>query len=131
VRRGLEPRAPTDAAAREQSDVLGAEKPGRSLGRIARVGVLREEHDEAALELGVQRGKDERERRLGDASARPAAVSGLDRELAARLAELAEECLKPLVCSEFFSKRVQHRPVHDERRNRQVPGCEWYAASGP
>jgi hypothetical protein len=40
--------------------------------------------------------------------------------------ELLEEGLKPLVCSEFLRKGMQYRSVHDECRNRQVPGAEWY-----
>ena len=48
MRRRLEPGAPVHAAARQQRDALLAEEPARSLGRVAGVGVLGQQHDERA-----------------------------------------------------------------------------------
>ena len=44
VRRRLEAGAPTDAAAREQRNAVGADEPAGRLARVARVGVLGQEH---------------------------------------------------------------------------------------
>jgi hypothetical protein len=60
VRRRFEPRAPPNAAAREERHALGAEEPARRLGNVAGIGVLGQEHDHAALELVVQCREDER-----------------------------------------------------------------------
>ena len=49
VRRRLEARAPVHAAGREERDVLVAEEPTGCLGCVAGVGVLRQQHDQAAL----------------------------------------------------------------------------------
>jgi len=49
VRRRREARLPGDAAAGQQADDVVAEEPGRTLGGVARVSVLRQEHNQAAL----------------------------------------------------------------------------------
>ena len=90
----------------QERDALGAEVPARRLGEVARVGVLGRQRDEPAPQLLVERGDDERQRRVGDARAH-----------GERLGELAQ-ALAPLDLAE---ERVQHgklerRTVHDERR---------------
>jgi hypothetical protein len=107
VRRRLEPRLPGDTAAREQRDALLAQVPRRRLSGVARVGVLRQEHDERTREAEVEGGEDERQRRLGHAGSAAFEVGG-ERAESLALGELARE-------------GVQRRPVHDERRNRAVP----------
>jgi hypothetical protein len=62
VWRGREARLPRDASARQQTDCIVAEEPGGTLGGVARVRVLRHEHDEVTLEPFVQRRKQERQR---------------------------------------------------------------------
>src|SRR6476469_3351956 len=106
VRRGREPRRPRYASARQQADRLVAEEPGGALGGVARVRVLRHEHDELTLEPFVQRREQERQRRLRHAGAR-----------GQRVRELAET----LVLDELPNECVQYRTVHDEGRNRLVP----------
>ena len=81
MRRRLEPGLPADAAARHEPDQLVAEEPRRRLGRVARVGVLRQKADERPAELLVQRREHDRQRRLGHARPRRQRV----RELAEAL----------------------------------------------
>ena len=52
VRRRLEPGVPADAAAREQRDALVAEVPGGSLGSVAGVRVLGQQHEQRAVRGG-------------------------------------------------------------------------------
>ena len=66
----LEPRPCVHAAAREQRHAVGVEVPGDGLGDVARLLVLREQADERAAEIHVQRREDEWERRLGDTRVR-------------------------------------------------------------
>ena len=115
-----EPRLPGDAATRQQPDRVVAEEPGRGLGGVAGVRVLRQEDDEspAAAEGGrvflpgiqlepfVQRREQERQRRLRHAGARRQ-----------RVRELGEA----LVLDELLNECVKYRTVHDEGRNRAVP----------
>ena len=61
MRRRLEPRVPADAAAREERDLLLAEVPGRRLGRVSRVRVLGEQHEQRAAEVQVERREDGRQ----------------------------------------------------------------------
>ena len=69
VRRRLEPRAPVDAAARQQRDPFVAEEPAGRLGGVAGIGVLGKQADERALELLCERREDRSgERGLGDAA---------------------------------------------------------------
>ena len=110
VRRRREPRLPCDASARQQADRLVAEEPGGALGGVARVRVLRQEHDQTALQALVQRREQERQRRLRHAGARRQ-----------RVRELAEA----LVLDELPNECVQYRTVHDEGRNRRVPRLRW------
>ena len=70
VRRRPQPRIRAHAAARQEGDTLGPEVPRGGLGKIARVGVLRNEDRQRAAELLVQRRHHERQRRLGDARTR-------------------------------------------------------------
>ena len=101
VRRRLETGAPADAAAREQCDVVGADEPTGRLGEIAGVGVLRQEHDEPAVELLVQRRQQERQHRLGDTRPRR---------------QRSRERLQALEREQFPNERMEYRTVHDERR---------------
>ena len=110
MRRRRESRLPGDAAARQQTDRLVAEEPGRALGCVAGVRVLREENDEATLEALMQRGEQERQRRLRHASARRQCVCERD---------------KALVLDELLDERVKYRTVHDERRNRRFRVTRW------
>ena len=59
VRRRQEPRLPGDAATRQQSDRVVAEEPGRALGSVARIRVLRKEDYNRTSEPLVQRGEQE------------------------------------------------------------------------
>ena len=81
------------------SDVLLVE------GRVARVGVVREDTDEWAATLQEDGGEEEREQGLRDTRSR----RGRD--------ELAQA----LALGELAGKGVKCRLVHDERRNREVP----------
>jgi hypothetical protein len=107
VRRRLEARAPTYAAAREQRDPLGAEEPRGRLRCVAGIGVLWEEHDEPPLEPFVQRREQEGQRRLGDACA---------------CRQRSRETFEALVLDELRNQDVEHRSVHHERRNARFRG---------
>ena len=89
---------------------LVAEEPRRALGCVARVRVLREENDEATLEALVQRGEQERQRRLRHAGARRQCVRERD---------------EALVLDELADEGVKYRTVHDERRNRRFRVTRW------
>ena len=106
VRRRREPGLPRTPRLGRSPTALVAEEPRRSLGGVARVRVLRQEHDEPALEPLVERGEQQRQRRLGDARARRQ-----------RVGELGEA----LVLDELADEGVKYRTVHDEGRNRGVP----------
>ena len=107
MRRRLEARAPVDAAARQQGDVLGTEEPPGRLGRVAGVRVLRQEAHERPFELLVQRGEQERQHGLGDP------CTGGER---------GGELLQGLVRAERGDEGVEHGTVHDRRRNRWFRG---------
>ena len=107
VRRRLEPRAPVDAAARQQRDVLGAEEPAGRVGRVARVGVLWQEAHERAIELLVQGREEQREHGLRDP--RPGRQCG-------------DVLLQALVRAERGDEGMKGRPVQDRRRNRRFRG---------
>ena len=102
VGRRLEPGAPADAAAREQRNVLGADEPAGRLGEVARVGVLRQQHDEAVLEVLVQRRQQERQHRLGDTRARR---------------QGSRERLQALEREQLPDERVEYRTVQTSGRN--------------
>ena len=106
VRRRLEPGAPADAAARQERDAIVAEEPGGRLGRVARVGVLGEDDHESPLELEMESGEEERQRRLGDSRARPLAVGGLDGEARVRLSDLVRERVEALALGELLRDDV-------------------------
>ena len=129
VRRRREAGLPGDAAARQQPDGVVAEEPGRTLGRVAGVRVLRQEDDEPtaakggrvfppgvdgfavdassiALQPRVQGGQQQRQGRLRNAGARRQ-----------RLRKLGEA----LELDELPNERVEYRTVHDDGRNRWVP----------
>ena len=110
VRRRLEAGAEADAARGEQRDVLLADEPADGLGGVAGVGVLREEHEEAAAELVVERREQERQRRLGDAGARR---------------QRRGERGQALVGAEALDERVEERTVHDERPEQPFRGRSW------
>ena len=95
MRRRLEPRAPAHAAARQQRDALLAEEPARSLGRVAGVGVLGQQHDERAAEMLVQRREQQGQRRLGDARGRR---------------ERVRERSQALVAEQLLDERMEHGP---------------------
>ena len=101
VRRRFETGAPADAAARQERDPLRAGEPAGRLGGVARVGVLRQEADEAASELLVQGREQQRQHRLGDPG--PAGQGGRERLQALEREQLPDE-------------RVKNRTVHDDRR---------------
>ena len=86
-----------DASARQQPDALAADEPRGGVGRITRVGVLRQDADEAAAGELVQPGEHEGERRLRDAGSRR---------------ERFREALEALVVDELGDQRVQYRAVH-------------------
>ena len=70
MRRRREPRLPGDAATRQQSDRVVAEEPGRALGSVARIRVLRKEDYNRTSKPLVQRREQERQRRLRHPRAR-------------------------------------------------------------
>src|SRR6185437_13211518 len=112
---------PRDAATRQQSDRVVAEEPARAFGRVARVGVLRQQHHEPAFQPLVQRPEQERQCRLRYAGARRQRVGELDEALV--LYELPDEGMK-------------YRTVHDEGRNSRsarlmVFVCECAGTSAP
>jgi hypothetical protein len=110
VRRRLEPRAPAHAARGQQRDPLLAEEPGRGLGRVARVRVVREQHAEPAPELLVERREQQRQRRLRDAGAR---------------GQRRGEGGQAVVGAQPGDERVQQRAVledHDDRPERPLRG---------
>jgi hypothetical protein len=94
------------AAARKQGNARVADEPTGSLGRVACVGVFRQESDEAAVQLLVQRREHERQRGVGDARGRRKRCGIRAQALA--LPQLADE-------------RMKDRTVHQERRNPPVP----------
>jgi len=81
MRRRLQPRAPAHAAAGQQRDPLLAEEPASPLGRVTGIGVLGQQHDERAPKVFVQRGEQQRQRRLGDAGGRRQRVRERDQTL--------------------------------------------------
>ena len=105
VRGRLQSRAPVDASAGEERDLVVAQEPAGRLGSVARVGVLRREDDERSCQLLVERGDQERERRLGDASP--------------GVGKLLEERAEALALRELANQGVEDGSVHDERRNRR------------
>ena len=70
VRRRDEPRLVGDAPARKEGDLRGVPEPRGAVGSVPRVGVLGQQHEERAAELGVERREHERQHRLRDAGAR-------------------------------------------------------------
>ena len=117
MRRWLEPRAPADAAAREERYPVVAEEPRGRFGDVPCVRVLGGQDDERPAELLVERRDEERERRLGDAGA--------------RVGELFQERAEALAVGELADERVQDRPVHDERRNRSSAATDFTGAATP
>ena len=103
VRRRLETGRQRDAAARQQRDVLGADEPGRTLGRVPSVGVLGEQNEQRPSELVVERREQERQRRLRDAGSRR---------------QRLDEGLKALTGGELRDEGVKGRRVHANGGNR-------------
>ena len=106
VRGRLEPGAPADAAARQERDHVVAEEPGSGLGRVTRVGILRKDDHEPSIELEMESREEERQRRLGDPSARPLAVCGLYGEADMRFRDLFCERLETLAVGELLRNDV-------------------------
>jgi hypothetical protein len=106
VRRRVEPGAPADAPAWKQRDPLVPEEPGRGLRCVAGLGVLRQHDDQAVVEPEVERGEEERKRRLGDARARARAVRRLDGETLVRGGERVRERLEALALGELLRDDV-------------------------
>ena len=69
VRWGLEPGLPTDTAAGQERDAVLADVPAGRFRGVAGISVLGRENEERLFEPLVQRGEDERKRRLGHAGA--------------------------------------------------------------
>ena len=99
VRRGLEPGLPADTAAGQERDAVLADVPTGGLGGVTGISVLGREDEKRLLEPLVQRGEDERKRRLGHAGA---SRKGLD------------EGGEPLAVGELDGQRVEDRTVHDD-----------------
>ena len=113
MRRGLEARAPADAAAREERYPVVAEEPRGRFGDVSGVRVLGGQDDERSAELLVQRGDEERQRRLRDAGA--------------RVRQLLQERAEALAVGELADERVEDGSVHDERRNRSSAATDFSA----
>ena len=76
-----------DPASGKQRDVLGADEPARAVRRVARVGVLREQHEQPATQLLVKRREEQRQapaRTREPGSAAPARTPESDRAHGAR-----------------------------------------------
>ena len=69
VRRRDQPRLVGDAPARKERDPRDVPEPRRAVRSVPRVGVLGQQHEERAAELGVERREHERQHRLRDAGA--------------------------------------------------------------
>ena len=70
----LEPGFVAHAPAGKKRDTLFAEQPARRLGRVSRVGVLGQQHEERTTGVLVQSGQEQRQHRLRDAGARRQSV---------------------------------------------------------
>jgi hypothetical protein len=108
VRRRRESRAPPDAPAREKCDRAVTREPRGPLRRVARVGVLGQEDEERSSELGVQRGEEQRQDRLGHTRAR---------------GKRAHERLKAVVAPQLVDERCErcglcNDLVHEDGRER-------------
>ena len=99
MRRGLEPGLPADTAAGQERDAVLADVPTGCLGGVAGISVLGREDEERLLEPLVQRGEDERKRRLGHAGA---SRQGLD------------ERGETLAVGELERQRIEDGTVHDD-----------------
>ncbi|MDQ3778181.1 MAG: hypothetical protein M3310_04855, partial [Actinomycetota bacterium] len=106
MRGRFQARVPPDAPAREQGDVVTAEKPRGGLGGVAGVAVLRHQNDEAAVEAKVKRSEEERERRFRHPRAGSAAIGGLDGKPFVCRSELLGERLQPLALGELAGENV-------------------------
>ena len=92
MRRRLQARVPAHAAARQEGDPLGAEEPAGGLREVARVRILRDEQRQRAVEVLVQRGREQRQRRLGHAGTRRQRLRELLQTIGSeQLADEAEE----------------------------------------
>jgi len=98
VRRRLQTAPPANSARCEEPDLVLAEEPAGGLGGIARLGVVREDHDERTAALEEDRREEKRQEGLGDAGGR------------GRRDELA----KALALGELAGEGVEDRLVHDE-----------------
>ena len=107
VRRRLEARGDADAAGGEERDAVLADEPADRLGHVAGVGVLGEQNAQPAVELLVERGEEQRQRRLGDAGA-----------CRQRLGERGQA----LVGAQALDEGVEYRQVHDECPERGSGG---------
>ena len=103
----LQPGHDIDAATGHEGDSVVAQIPARGLGRVTRVRVLRQQADERAVEMKVERGENERKRRLGHARGRRQ-----------RVRERAE----PLAFGELACEHVEDGRVHDDGRDLRPAG---------
>jgi hypothetical protein len=103
VRRRIETGAPADAAAREQPDLIVAEEPTGGLGRVACVGVLGKNDDNASLETEVESREQDGQCGLRNASPGPFAVGGLDGEALVGGREVVRERREALAVGELAS----------------------------
>ena len=115
VRRRREARVEADAAAGHEGDHVLAQEPGDRLGRVAGLGVLWEQADEASPEPKVQRREQHGQGRLRDACI--------------GVADFVGECGQTLALGELAREDVEHGPVHDDWRNRPVPPPSVYGRS--
>ncbi len=102
MRRRLEPRTPVDATGGQQRHAVLAEEPGGGLGGVARVGVVGQQGDEPTAELDVERGQEQRQRRLRDASA---------------TRQRSRERGQARICAQALDEAVENGTVHEKRRN--------------
>ena len=102
VWRRFESGAPVDAPARQHRYAFVAQEPGRPLRGVACVLILRRQKHEGAVELLVERGQQQRQRRLRHAG-------GLWKRLG--------KAFEAFGRAELRNEGMENRLVHDERPN--------------
>ncbi len=123
---GSRPVSQPDAARGEEADALLAEEPACGLGRVARVGVVREKADERAAASEPEGREEERQDRLGDTGSSGCVHEGPQalarRELVGKRPENRLRRLRGarLVHGEGAKTGSAQGPIYDARRRRRL-----------